>query len=105
MDMADAVNIMLHTSPPTSPDTPPEHAPGVAAWDIFRAEDADSLRAFLRKEYAHLKLKDDPIHTQRFFIDAPQRVKLFREYGVKSWRIYQKAGEAVFIPALRASSL
>lgn len=99
MDMADAVNIMLYASPPTGDDVPDEHKPGVAAWDIFRAEDADSLRAFLRQEHADLNLQDDPIHHQRFFISAPQRVKLWEEYGVRSWRIYQKAGEAVFIPA------
>lgn len=99
MDIADAVNIMLYASPPTGEDVPEEHRPGVAAWDIFRAEDADSLRAFLREEYAKLKFQDDPIHIQRFFISAPQRVKLWKRYGVKSWRIYQRAGEAVFIPA------
>lgn len=99
MDIADAVNIMLHASPPTGEDVPDEHRPGVAAWDIFRADDADKLRAFLRKEYSHIEFRDDPIHIQRFFIDAQQRVKLYQEYGVRSWRIYQKAGEAVFIPA------
>jgi len=99
MDMADAVNIMLYASPPTGSDVPDEHKAGVAAWDIFRAEDADKLRAFLRTEYAHLEFKDDPIHIQQFFISAPQRVKLFRQYGVRSWRIYQQPGEAVFIPA------
>lgn len=99
MDIADAVNIMLYAVPPQGDDVPDEHKAGVAAWDIFRAEDADTLRAFLREEHAKLNLKDDPIHIQRFFISAPQRVKLYRDYGVKSWRIYQKAGEAVFIPA------
>lgn len=99
MDIADAVNIMLYAAPLAGEDVAEEHRPGVAAWDIFRAEDADTLRAFLREEHAKLNFQDDPIHIQRFFISAPQRVKLYRKYGVKSWRIYQKAGEAVFIPA------
>ncbi|CDS00276.1 uncharacterized protein SPSC_05339 [Sporisorium scitamineum] len=101
MDIADAVNIMLYAAPLTGDDddVAEQHRPGVAAWDIFRAEDADTLRAFLREEHAKLKFQDDPIHIQRFFVTAPQRVKLYRKYGVKSWRIYQKAGEAVFIPA------
>ncbi|SOV02915.1 uncharacterized protein UDID_13435 [Ustilago sp. UG-2017a] len=99
MDIADAVNIMLYASLPNGDDVPEQHQPGVAAWDIFRAEDADTLRTFLREEYAKLNFKDDPIHIQRFFISAPQRVKLWKKYGVRSWRIYQKAGEAVFIPA------
>ncbi|KAJ1023199.1 hypothetical protein NDA16_003352 [Ustilago loliicola] len=99
MDIADAVNIMLYAASPTGQDVPEEHQPGVAAWDIFRAEDADTLRIFLREEHAKLNFKDDPIHIQRFFISAPQRVKLWQKYGIKSWRIYQKAGEAVLIPA------
>ncbi|EPQ31537.1 uncharacterized protein PFL1_00870 [Pseudozyma flocculosa PF-1] len=100
MDMADAVNIMLHASPPKGVDVPEELRPGVAAWDIFPAEDADTIREFLRKEFdPNGAFKDDPIHTQRYFIDAERRVKLFREYGVQGWRIYQKVGEAVFIPA------
>ncbi|TKY89675.1 hypothetical protein EX895_001460 [Sporisorium graminicola] len=99
MDIADAVNIMLYAAPPTGDDVADEHRPGVAVWDIFRAEDAETLRAFLREKHAKLKLQDDPIHIQRFFITAPQRVELYRKHGVQSWRIYQKAGEAVFIPA------
>ncbi|GAC99714.1 hypothetical protein PHSY_007317 [Pseudozyma hubeiensis SY62] len=99
MDIADAVNIMLYAAPLAGDDVAEEHRPGVAAWDIFRAEDAEMLRAFLREEHAKLNFQDDPIHIQRFFISAPQRVKLYRKYGLKSWRIYQKAGEAVFIPA------
>ncbi|KAN0061482.1 hypothetical protein ACQY0O_006329 [Thecaphora frezii] len=100
MDMADAVNIMLYAEPPKEADLPEEHKPGVAAWDIFRAEDADKVRQFLREELdPRSEFKDDPIHIQRYFIDAELRVKLFRRYGVRGWRIYQRIGEAVFIPA------
>ncbi|KAG8766760.1 hypothetical protein FRC16_007579, partial [Serendipita sp. 398] len=41
----------------------------------------------------------DPIHSQHFYLTPPLRKKLFDKYGVKSWRIYQKPGDAVFIPA------
>ena len=101
MDMADAVNIMLFAHPLAEDgEIPEEHRPGVAAWDIFRAEDADKVRQFLREEKeSDEEVRDDPIHTQRYFIDAPMRVKLWQRYGVRSWRIYQKTGEAVFIPA------
>ncbi|PWY97505.1 hypothetical protein BCV70DRAFT_147026, partial [Testicularia cyperi] len=100
MDMADAVNIMLYAAPPPDrDDLPEEHRSGVAAWDIFRAEDADTIRQFLREEHKRSAEMDDPIHVQEFFIDAAQRVKLFSKYGVRGWRIYQKTGEAVFIPA------
>lgn len=103
MDMADAVNIMLHTSPPLGENVPLEHAPGVAAWDIFRAEDADKIRAYLREWARKSKpswiITDDPIHTHAYYIDSGMRKQLWREYGVRSWRIYQRQGEAIFIPA------
>ncbi|KAI3488368.1 hypothetical protein L1887_47612 [Cichorium endivia] len=62
MDIADAVNIMLHASPPTGDDVPEEHRPGVAAWDIFRAQDADKLRAFFAQRVLAHRLPGRP-HT------------------------------------------
>lgn len=92
MDMADAVNIMTYASPT------PDGKPGSAAWDLFRACDADKLRAFLRRKlkgsYQH-----DPIHSQQIYLDTTLRKELFDMYGIKSHRVYQKPGEAVFIPA------
>lgn len=92
MDMADAVNIMLHS------EKSPTGAPGCAAWDIFRAEDAGTIRKFLRKNFKGT-YQNDPIHAQMFYLDSELRQKLYDEYSVKSWRIYQRPGEAVFIPA------
>jgi [histone H3]-dimethyl-L-lysine9 demethylase len=92
MDMADAVNIMLHA------ERRPDGEPGVAAWDLFRAEDANLLRKFLKKRY-NGSLQHDPIHSQQVYLDNTLRKELFEEYGVKSHRIYQKPGDAVFIPA------
>ena len=93
MDMADAINIMLYTTPT------PEGKPGCAAWDIYRAEDADKIRSFLRS-YAPSKGPGyDPVHSQQFYLDPPLRKKLYEECGVFSWRIYQQPGEAIFIPA------
>lgn len=92
MDMADAVNIMLHA------ELTPSGAPGCAAWDIFRAEDSVHLRSFFRKNFKG-RYQNDPIHAQQFYLDPPLRAKLFQEYGVRSFRIYQRPGEAVFIPA------
>jgi lysine-specific demethylase 3 len=93
MDMADAVNIMLYAVD--------EHGQeGVAAWDIFRSQDSSAIRDFLRKEYPPERYQyTDPIHSQHFFLTATLRKKLWDEYRVKSWRIYQRPGEAVFIPA------
>ncbi|KAL5508510.1 hypothetical protein ACEPAH_6129 [Sanghuangporus vaninii] len=92
MDMADAVNIMLHAEPT------PDGAPGCAAWDIFRAEDSVHLRSFFKKNFKG-RYQNDPIHAQQFYLDPPLRARLFEEYGVRSFRIYQRPGEAVFIPA------
>lgn len=92
MDMADAVNIMQYA------EKTPDGAPGSAAWDIFRAEDSLKIRQFLKKHFKG-QYQNDPIHAQSFYLDVELRKKLFEEYGVKSFRIYQRPGEAVFIPA------
>jgi hypothetical protein len=42
---------------------------------------------------------NDPIHTQQIYLDTELLGELYRKHGVKSWRYYQRAGEAVFIPA------
>ncbi|KZT12868.1 Clavaminate synthase-like protein [Laetiporus sulphureus 93-53] len=92
MDMADAINIMLHA------EQTPDGRPGCAAWDLFRAEDAPKLRKFLKKKFKG-QFQHDPIHSQQFYLDSTLRRELFKDYGVKSHRVYQKPGEAVFIPA------
>lgn len=92
MDMADAVNIMVHS------ERTPDGAPGCAAWDIFRSDDAFKIRQFLRQKFKG-RVQKDPIHAQDFFLDSELRRELYDQYGVKSFRIYQRPGEAVFIPA------
>lgn len=91
MDMADAVNIMLYASPRQ------DGSPGSAVWDLFQAKDAAALRRFLYKTFGNISI--DPIHSQHYYLDADLRKELFAQEGVKSWRVYQKPGEAVFIPA------
>ncbi|EMD40603.1 hypothetical protein CERSUDRAFT_80259 [Gelatoporia subvermispora B] len=92
MDMADAVNVMLYAAPM------PDGRPGCAAWDIFRAEDTAKLRKFLRRKFKG-QYQHDPIHSQSFFLDSVAREELYRDTGIRSHRIYQHPGEAVFIPA------
>ncbi|PSR71835.1 hypothetical protein PHLCEN_2v12336 [Hermanssonia centrifuga] len=92
MDMADAVNIMLYAAPT------PDGRQGSAAWDLFKAEDSLKLRKFLRRKFKG-QYQHDPIHSQQFYLDAQLRQELFTEFGVMSYRIYQKPGDAVFIPA------
>jgi lysine-specific demethylase 3 len=119
MDMADAFNVMLHATDCE------DGTPGYAVWDLFRAEDSDKIRAFLRKRFtpgstamnatangqtqtpaekaAALQLQaiavHDPIHSQHFYLDLELRKELWEQYSVKSYRIYQRPGEGVFIPA------
>jgi lysine-specific demethylase 3 len=45
MDMADAFNVMLYAS------SCADGSPGYAAWDLYRAEDSDKIREFLRKKF------------------------------------------------------
>ncbi|KAI0029130.1 hypothetical protein K488DRAFT_16888, partial [Vararia minispora EC-137] len=95
MDMADAVNIMLYAA----------HAPGAdrthppcAVWDLYRADDADKVRAFLRERFDTAP-DEDPIHAQKFYLDVQLRRELWEEKHVMSYRVYQAPGDVVFIPA------
>lgn len=36
---------------------------------------------------------------QQIYLDSDMRDDLFRETGVKGWKIWQTVGQAVFIPA------
>jgi hypothetical protein len=92
MDVADAVNILLYAAPRDGMEQ-------AAQWDIFRAEDANAIRDFLREKHPEEAGKGDPIHAQVHFLDDDALQDLYREKGVYSWRILQRAGQAVFIPA------
>lgn len=92
LDMADAVNIMLYAA------NTPDGKPGSAVWDLFKAEDSLKLRKFLKRKFKG-QYQHDPIHSQQFYLDSHLRQELYEEFGVMSYRVYQKPGEAVFIPA------
>lgn len=91
MDVADAINIMLYASPR------PNGQPGCAVWDLYRAEDADKIRMFLRKKFGHEYKFTDPIHSQLFYLDAGLRKELLNKYGVTSWRVYQYPVSTFFL--------
>ncbi|KAJ7712636.1 Clavaminate synthase-like protein, partial [Mycena metata] len=91
MDMADAVNLMAYAAPD------PHGNPGCAAWDLFEADASESIRVFIREEFGIQS--EDPIHGQQVYLDDGARNRLYQRYGVKSYRVYQTAGQAVFIPA------
>lgn len=83
MDVADAINIMLYASPRT------DGQPGCAVWDLFKAEDADTIRRFLIDKYGGKVVFTDPIHSQVFYLDSELRKELEEKYGVVSFRVYQ----------------
>ncbi|KAF7331679.1 hypothetical protein MKEN_00047600 [Mycena kentingensis (nom. inval.)] len=95
MDMADALNIMTYAA------KDPDGNEGRAAWDLFRAEDSDKIRLFLRGVIPKSDAGPgpDPIHGQQIYLNDDMRRQLLAEHGVKSYRVYQKQGEAIFIPA------
>ncbi|KAJ7488335.1 hypothetical protein FB451DRAFT_1227027 [Mycena latifolia] len=93
IDRADVLNIMTFAS--CSPDGQEGHA----AWDIFRAQDSGKIQQFLRRKFkitAHLILTDQ---ENQAYLDDEARRELWRDYGVKSFRVYQRACDAVFVPA------
>lgn len=84
MDMADAINILMHANPKE------DGSPGCAVWDLYKPEDADAIRSFLIKKYEGSKHKfTDPIHSQIFYLDSELRQELRAATGVVSYRIYQ----------------
>jgi len=83
MDVADAINIMLYASPRS------DGQPGCAVWDLFKAQDADTIRTFLKDKFGGKVIFTDPIHSQVFYLDSALRKELEEEYGVVSFRVYQ----------------
>ena len=83
MDVADAINIMLYAS------ARPDSQPGCAVWDLFKAEDADTIRQFLKDKFGGKVAFTDPIHSQVFYLDSELRKELEEKYGVVSFRVYQ----------------
>nr|KIR44963.1 hypothetical protein I312_05736 [Cryptococcus bacillisporus CA1280] len=125
MDVADAINIMLHaspipgdapsleattsldpfsTSPPPSPETISQTGskiqprPGCAVWDIYPAQDADKIREFLKEKFDKTHNFVDPIHSQMFYLDAKSRKELWERKKVISWRVYQYPVGAIASP-------
>lgn len=39
------------------------------------------------------------IHTQQIYLDSYMRDEIEQKYGVRGWEVWQKVGQAIFIPA------
>ena len=89
LDVTDAVNMMPWGK---------ANEEACATWDIFPRESALQLREFLRLEY-EVPMTIDPIHSQSIYLSDAALERLASETGVRPWRILQRVGDAVFIPA------
>ncbi|EDS36931.1 conserved hypothetical protein [Culex quinquefasciatus] len=74
-----------------------------ALWHIYHAKDADKIRSLLNKieveRGGSIKANHDPIHDQKWYLDANLRRRLLQEYNVEGYAILQCSGDAIFIPA------
>lgn len=103
LDLTDAVNILLYASPEDY--CPPDHQAksGIpacgAVWDIFPPSTSASIRSYLHHLHPDSGI-DDPIHRQLYYLSEHDLTVLSMEpWNVKSFRIYQNPGDAVWIPA------
>ena len=86
---ASAAPLEESTAKPGPEQQKPPGQPGCAVWDIFRAQDADKIRAYLTKKFGKKHVFVDPIHAQMFYLDAGMRRELWERHGVVGHRIYQ----------------
>ncbi|XP_054160063.1 lysine-specific demethylase 3A-like [Oppia nitens] len=75
-----------------------------AIWHIWRAEDANKIREFIRKVAKERNMKSneittDPIHDQSWYLDETLRTRLEQEYGVRGMAIAQCLGDGILVPA------
>ncbi|XP_058063426.1 lysine-specific demethylase 3A [Anopheles bellator] len=127
LDISDAVNVMVYVGTPADETREQynrkvlesigiddcdaqtrrrinerEDLPG-ALWHIYHAQDADKIRSFLRgidrERGNNIKPNHDPIHDQKWYLDANMRKRLLQEYQVEGYSIVQCSGDAIFIPA------
>ena len=90
LDVTDAINILVWSS-----GTPSDSA---AIWDIIPYEALQALRRFIHDESLYTGL-GDPIHGQAVFLTDEAIRRFTAQYEFPVWRIQQRLGDAVFIPA------
>lgn len=91
LDAADAINILKHSGGPNG-------EPG-AIWDLFRREDADGLRDYIRFKFGQIYAISDPIHDQAFYLSDEILEDIYLCKGIRSYRVFQKQNEVVLVPA------
>lgn len=94
LDVTNAINILVHES-----ETDEGETPG-AVWDLFDPADAEKLREYIweQRKTNSDGGGQDPIHAQQTYLTEPM-INELRCHGVRPFRVWQRLGEAVFIPA------
>ena len=90
LDATSAVNLLVHSSAGDS------QVPG-ALWHIFRPEDSDPIRQYLRERGLYAP-DEDPIHARQTYLTLTMRHEL-AERKISGYEIRQRPGDAIFIPA------
>ena len=90
IDMTDAINILTWTLGPPSDDD--------AIWDIVPYPALPALRDFIQKRGLYAGV-GDPIHAQMIFLTDEVIQQFTDQHNFPIWRIRQRLGDAVFIPA------
>lgn len=108
LDLTDAMNIMLFSAGGTLAPAASTSTKGIppcgAIWDIFPPSASSGIRSYLNSpayidSHPGAAVQDDPIHRQCYYLTEADLTTLSAEYGVRSHRIFQEPGEAVFVPA------
>ncbi|KAI1785486.1 hypothetical protein LXA43DRAFT_899759 [Ganoderma leucocontextum] len=90
IDVTDAINILVWSS-----GTPSDSA---AIWDIIPFEALRALREFIQDKGLYTGA-GDPIHAQAIFLTDEMIQQFTTHSKFPVWRIHQRLGDAVFIPA------
>lgn len=91
LDATSAVNILVHEEPTDSTSEQ-----GGAYWEVYAREDTPKLQQYLRE--SGCGFSGDPIHSRSIYITRAMRDDL-KQLGVIPYEVYQRYGQAVFIPA------
>ena len=102
-DMADAVNLLIHTSGAVDGEKF-DVSGGCALWDIWRRKDRKVLEEWLRTNSERFTERDPgkvvhAIHDQCFYLTSEDKEALKAECGIEAYTFEQKLDDAVFIPA------
>ncbi|EPS40604.1 hypothetical protein H072_5493 [Dactylellina haptotyla CBS 200.50] len=102
-DITDAINFMMYATPATnyeassnSSNDEEDRSPG-AIWDIFPVGATRHIREYLDEKYPNQTI--DPFHRQNCYLTQEDIRILFELHGVQSYRILQRPGDAILVPA------